>query len=106
MDPRTPLRVDRKMAAMLRVFLRDPLKWQPGNDVWRSIGGTSGASYVTLAKLERDGWVESTLESDRPAGVLSQRLYRLTTAGMWRARETKVLEEPVSWWRRLLRWLW
>lgn len=91
---------------VLKVFMEDPARHRYGIDLCKQARLGSGSIYPTLAVLERDGWVESDWEqvdASRPP----RRGYRLTTAGIWRARQLLAEgEEPAGRWRRLCRWVW
>lgn len=76
--------------AVLAALLEDPTKPRYGLDISREAELKSGTIYPILARLERDGWLESEWESIDPSaeGRRPRRYYRLTGAGELAARES------------------
>lgn len=70
-----------------------------GFDIIDTTGLPSGTVYPALSRLERDGYVRSSWESDRTAfadGRPARRYYRVTAAG------SRALAEAVAHYRSLL----
>lgn len=76
------------MARVLQVFLDDPAAPRYGLELMKTTGMPSGSLYPVLARLERSGWVRSTLEQVDPAaaGRPARRYYELTPDGIVQAR--------------------
>jgi PadR family transcriptional regulator PadR len=82
------VRVTVAVARVLRVFLDDPAAPRYGLELMKTTGMPSGSLYPVLARLERAGWVRSTLEQIdlAAAGRPARRYYELTPDGVAKAR--------------------
>lgn len=82
------MRVTVAVARVLQVFLDDPVAPRYGLELMKTTGMPSGSLYPVLARLERAGWVQSTLEQIDPAaaGRPARRYYELTPDGVVQAR--------------------
>jgi len=80
--PIEDLELTPKMAAVLKVFLRDPQRPRYGFELMRLTGQPSGTLYPILAKLERAGWLTGGKEDidPRTEGRPPRRFYRITGA--------------------------
>jgi len=74
--------------AILAALLHDITRPQYGLEMAKAAGLPSGTIYPILARLEREGWVESEPEDidASAAGRRPRRYYRLTGAGSRVAR--------------------
>lgn len=74
--------------AILAALLEDVTKPHYGLEMAKASGLPSGTIYPILARLEREGWVESEIENvdAKVAGRRPRRYYRLTGAGEQIAR--------------------
>jgi PadR family transcriptional regulator PadR len=70
--------------AILAALLQDVTHQHYGLELAKAAGLPSGTIYPMLARLEREGWVESERENidASVAGRRPRRYYRLTGAGM------------------------
>jgi DNA-binding PadR family transcriptional regulator len=74
--------------AILAVLLSDAAQPHYGLEMAQAAGLASGTIYPILVRLERAGWVQSTLEDIDPklAGRRARRYYTLTAEGEQVAR--------------------
>ena len=74
---------------VLRSLLDDPATARYGIEIGDATGLPSGTIHPILARLERNGWVESRWEDIDPrgAGRPARRYYRLTPTGVESARD-------------------
>ncbi len=70
-----------------------PRTWRHGYDLARETGLKSGTLYPILIRLADRGLLESCWEDEQPAGRPRRHLYRLTSAGLARAKEV-LIEAP------------
>ena len=71
---------------VLDLFLASPKSWRYGYDISRDTGVKSGTLYPVLMRLEESALLESSWETTL-SGRPPRHLYRLTPAGVARARE-------------------
>jgi PadR family transcriptional regulator PadR len=67
--------------SVLRAFASEPAVWRYGYELGLEVGLKTGSLYPILMRLSDRGLLESTWESDPPAGRPPRHLYRLTGAG-------------------------
>jgi PadR family transcriptional regulator, regulatory protein PadR len=86
--PIQPLALTPKMAAVIKIFLEDPLQPRYGFVLMRRTGQPSGTLYPILAKLERAGWLIGGKEDIDPhaEGRPPRRNYRIAGAAVAVAR--------------------
>jgi PadR family transcriptional regulator PadR len=77
-----------KMAAVIKVFLEDPLKPRYGLELMRLTRQPSGTLYPILARLERAGWLAGSREDIDPhaEGRPPRRVYHVTSSAVAVAR--------------------
>jgi PadR family transcriptional regulator, regulatory protein PadR len=63
-----------------------PQEWRYGYELCRELDLRAGSMYPILVRLAGRGLLETSWESDAPAGRPPRHLYRLTTAGREFAR--------------------
>ena len=68
-------------AAVLHALADEPSTWRYGYELGQQVGLRAGSLYPILMRLTDRGLLESTWESDPPAGRPPRHLYRLTEAG-------------------------
>ena len=81
-------RPSRQTAAVLHALAEQPSSWRYGYDLGRQVGLPAGSLYPILMRLHDRGLLESTWETEPPAGRPPRHLYRLTGAGRQLAAET------------------
>ncbi len=74
-------------ASVLRSFASRPSEWRYGYELGLEVGLKTGSLYPILMRLSDRGLLESTWESDPPAGRPPRHLYRLTGSGEHLAAE-------------------
>lgn len=81
-------RMSLQTQAILAALLQDLTRQHYGLELAKAAGLPSGTIYPMLARLEREGWVESERENidASAAGRRPRRYYRLTGAGVRVAR--------------------
>lgn len=87
-QPIQPVPLTPKIAAVLKVFLEDPMQERYGAELMKRTGQPSGTLYPILAKLEGAGWIVGGKEDIDPhvAGRPARRNYRITAAAVAVAR--------------------
>ena len=65
----------------------DPAAWRHGYDLCRQTGLKAGSMYPILIRLADRGWLDTSWETETPAGRPPRHLYRLTKAGLKLANE-------------------
>ena len=80
-------RPSKQTAAVLTALAEDPTAWRYGYDLCQQVGLKAGSMYPILMRLADRGLLETTWESDIPAGRPPRHLYRLTGEGRALARE-------------------
>lgn len=68
--------------AVLDALAQHPDDWSYGYDICRSIGLKAGTVYPILMRLADQGHMETTWETDPPAGRPARHLYRLSAQGV------------------------
>jgi DNA-binding PadR family transcriptional regulator len=71
---------------VLRVFLDEPAAPRYGYDLMKAASLQSGTLYPLLARLERQGLVDSAWETPQQEGQRPRKYYRLTGEGIQVAR--------------------
>ncbi len=75
-------RPSRQTVSVLLALAIDPATWRYGYELGREVGLKAGSLYPILMRLSDRGLLESTWESDVPAGRPPRHLYRLTGTGV------------------------
>lgn len=73
--------------AVLLTLAQAPADWHYGYDLCQQTGLKAGSMYPILMRLADRGWLETTWETEIPAGRPPRHLYRLTEAGLELAQE-------------------
>lgn len=73
--------------AVILALVEDPAAWRYGYELCQQTGLKAGSMYPILMRLADRGLLETTWESDAPAGRPPRHLYRLTDAGLELAAE-------------------
>jgi PadR family transcriptional regulator PadR len=71
----------------------EPTRWRYGYELSRRLEIKAGSMYPILMRLDDRGLLETTWESDAPAGRPPRHMYRLTSEG--RALATELSLAPV-----------
>jgi DNA-binding PadR family transcriptional regulator len=71
----------------LTALAADPQRWRYGYELGQEVGLKAGSLYPILMRLGDRGLLESTWETDPPAGRPPRHLYRLTADGTALAAE-------------------
>jgi PadR family transcriptional regulator PadR len=71
-----------------------PTAWRYGYDLCRQLGLKAGSVYPILIRLSDRGLLDSTWESDPPAGRPPRHLYRLSATGVATARDLSRSDTP------------
>jgi PadR family transcriptional regulator len=79
--------------AVVLVLAEEPSRWRYGYELSRRLGIKAGSMYPILMRLNDRGVLETTWESDAPAGRPPRHLYRLTSEG--RALAGELSQAPV-----------
>jgi DNA-binding PadR family transcriptional regulator len=66
---------------VLRALTADPVAWRYGYELGAEVGLQSGSLYPILVRLSDRALLESTWETEPPAGRPPRHLYRLTPLG-------------------------
>ena len=72
---------------VLLALAEDSAAWRYGYELCQQTGLKAGSMYPILMRLADRGLLETTWESDAPAGRPPRHLYRLTDAGLELATE-------------------
>ncbi len=80
-------RHSRQTVAVLTAMAADPAELRYGYELGREVGLKAGSLYPILMRLGDRGLLESSWETDPPAGRPPRHLYRLTAAGVTAAAE-------------------
>jgi DNA-binding PadR family transcriptional regulator len=83
------MRVTTTVHQVLQVFLEDPTARRYGLELMKAANLPSGTLYPILARLERDGWLQSEKEAAPPGGRPARRYYVLTPPGAENARRAR-----------------
>jgi PadR family transcriptional regulator PadR len=73
--------------AVLTALAADPQRWRYGYELGQEVDLKAGSLYPILMRLGDRGLLDSTWETDPPAGRPPRHLYRLTADGMALAAE-------------------
>jgi PadR family transcriptional regulator len=75
-----------------------PATWRYGYELCQQLGIKAGSMYAILMRLTDRGLLETTWESEVPAGRPARHLYRLTSTGLALAGElaTTAGGDPVA----------
>ena len=73
--------------AVLTALAADPQRWRYGYELGQEVGLKAGSLYPILMRLGDRGLLDSTWETDPPAGRPPRHLYRLTADGTALAAE-------------------
>jgi len=80
-------RPSQQTVAVLTALRAQPGQWRYGYELGKEVGLKAGSLYPILMRLGDRGLLESTWETDAPAGRPPRHLYRLTAAGARAAAE-------------------
>lgn len=72
---------------VLLVLAENPTVWRHGYELCQQTGLKAGSMYPILIRLADRGWLETTWETEIPAGRPPRHLYRLTEMGLEQAQE-------------------
>lgn len=75
--------------SVLLALADEPAAWRHGYDLCQQTGLRAGSMYPILMRLADRGFLDTTWESEVPAGRPPRHLYRLTQAGVDIARELR-----------------
>jgi len=78
--------------AVLMALAVRPATWRYGYELCQEVGIKAGSMYPILMRLADRGLLETTWESEAPAGRPPRHLYRLTGPG--RALATELAQAP------------
>jgi PadR family transcriptional regulator PadR len=81
-------------AAVVLALAEDPTIWRYGYQLYRQLGIKPGSLYPILMRLTDRGLLETTWDTDVPAGRPPRHLYRLTGSG--RALATELAAAPAT----------
>jgi PadR family transcriptional regulator, regulatory protein PadR len=76
--------------AVVTALAGDPAAWRYGYALCQELGIKAGSMYPILMRLADRGLLETSWETDGPAGRPPRHLYRLTGAGQAMAAELAV----------------
>jgi DNA-binding PadR family transcriptional regulator len=79
---------------VVRALAEEPAEWRHGYDLCRRLGLKAGSMYPILMRLADRGLLETTWETDPPAGRPPRHLYRLTGSGRSLAADLAAEEPP------------
>ncbi|WP_336204139.1 PadR family transcriptional regulator [Nonomuraea sp. LPB2021202275-12-8] len=82
------------VAVMLTLAER-PAEWRHGYELCRQLGIKAGSMYPILIRLADRGLLETSWESEPPAGRPPRHLYRLTGPGLQMAGALAAPADPV-----------
>ena len=74
-------------AAVVLALAQDPAAWHYGYQLCQDLGLKAGSVYPILMRLADRGLLETTWDTDVPAGRPPRHLYRLTGSGRALATE-------------------
>jgi PadR family transcriptional regulator PadR len=96
-------RLSTQTVAVLQALAGEPARWRHGYELGRQIDLKAGSLYPILMRLHERGLLESSWETDPPAGRPARHLYRLTASGARVAAETARASSAVTVSERRLR---
>ena len=73
-------------SAVMLSLAAEPTEWRYGYELCQELGIKAGSMYPILIRLADRGMLETTWESEMPAGRPPRHLYRLTGTGLALAR--------------------
>jgi PadR family transcriptional regulator, regulatory protein PadR len=73
-------------AAVLRSLAARPNEWRYGYELCQQLGIKAGSMYPILIRLADRGLLDTSWETETPAGRPPRHLYRLTGTGLALAR--------------------
>jgi DNA-binding PadR family transcriptional regulator len=73
-------------AAVLRSLAGQPNEWRYGYELCQQLGIKAGSMYPILIRLADRGLLDTSWETETPAGRPPRHLYRLTGTGLALAR--------------------
>jgi PadR family transcriptional regulator, regulatory protein PadR len=73
-------------AAVLRSLAAQPNEWRYGYELCQQLGIKAGSMYPILIRLADRGLLDTSWETETPAGRPPRHLYRLTGTGLALAR--------------------
>jgi DNA-binding PadR family transcriptional regulator len=82
--------------AVLLALAEAPTAWHYGYELCRQTGLKAGSMYPILMRLADRGLLETSWESERPAGRPPRHLYRLTGIGLELAAELAAAQAPTA----------
>lgn len=80
-------RLSAQATAVVLALAREPAAWRYGYELCQTLGLKAGSMYPILMRLADRGLLETTWESDPPAGRPPRHLYQLTGPGRTLAAE-------------------
>jgi PadR family transcriptional regulator PadR len=80
-------RLSAQTLAVLQSLAADPGRWRYGYELGQEVALKAGSLYPILMRMHERGLLESSWETDPPAGRPPRHLYRLTAAGARQAAE-------------------
>jgi len=89
-------RLSLQTVAVLRALAGEPARWRHGYQLGRQINLKAGSLYPILMRLHDRGLLESSWETDPPAGRPPRHLYRLTATGARLAAQTAPASDPAT----------
>jgi DNA-binding PadR family transcriptional regulator len=89
-------------AAVVLALAETPTAWRYGYELFRQLDLNPGSLYQILVRLADRGLLETTWETDAPAGRPPRHLYRLTGSG--RALATELARPAATPRRTEARW--
>src|SRR5919197_2390852 len=86
--------------AVVLALAEEPTAWRYGYQLCQQLGLKPGSLYPILVRLADRGLLETTWDTDVPAGRPPRHLYRLTGSGLTLATELAVAtrRQPLTWW--------
>jgi PadR family transcriptional regulator PadR len=87
-------RPSRQTVTVLEALATDPGRWRYGYELGQEVELKAGSLYPILMRLGDRELLESTWESDPPAGRPARHLYRLTAAGIEAAAAVALRPQP------------
>ncbi|HEU5112039.1 MAG TPA: helix-turn-helix transcriptional regulator [Acidimicrobiia bacterium] len=80
-------------SAVMLSLAAEPTEWRYGYELCQELGIKAGSMYPILIRLADRGMLETTWESEMPAGRPPRHLYRLTGTGLALARTLSTTSE-------------
>lgn len=89
-------RLSPQSSRVLSALADDPSQWRYGYELGQQVDLRAGTLYPILMRLSDRGLLESSWESDPPAGRPPRHLYRLTATGRRAAADLPTPVAPAS----------